>query len=154
MSNLVNTALMGPEAMTVLRTVEDRLATYVDTMAPGKPINSQDGAFQQRQLWQGVINFLLNQSAPIFLAGWDIFLKVVDENRQGCFSPAYIHRFREETNLGVIDRRNYERLIHLAYVTSSAGARKLSLKQIDMRHVLASLPKEDQRQKLVAFYEI
>lgn len=154
MSNLINNALLAPGAQTVLKTVEDRLALYVETMAPGKPVNSQEGAFQQKQLWSGIIVLLFTQPTPVFMAGWDIFLKVVDENRAGCFSPAYIHRFREETNLGVADRRNYERLLTLAYATSSPKLRVLGLKQIDMRHVLAGLAKEDMRQKLIAFYQL
>lgn len=154
MSNTYDTSLLPPAAQTHLKAVEDRLAEYVLKMAPGRPITEKDGAFQQRQLWHGVMNFLLKQETPVFLAGWSIFLDVVAEHRKDCFSPGYIHRFRESTQLTLEERRNFERLIHLAVMTSDPKARTLALKQIDMHQILARLPSEDMRQKIIAFYQL
>lgn len=147
-------SLLPPEAQLVLKSVDDRLTEYVTKMAPGVRITSNDGGFQQRQLWQGVIQTLLKQRADVFLVGWAHFLKVVAENRAGVFSPAYMNRFREELTLTVTERRNFERMLHLAYVTAEQRTRVLSMKQLDMHQILSGLPSEDQRQKVTAFYEL
>lgn len=152
MSNLFPSPLLAPEHQTLLKAVQDRLTEYVSKMSPGQRITATDGAFQQRQLWQGVINTLLQQPPPVFIDGWTYFLTVVHQNRQGCFSPAYMNRFREELRLTTDDRRNFERLLHLAYVTADASSRALSLRQIDMNQILVRLPNELMRQKIVAFY--
>lgn len=154
MSNHISNALLPPEAQIHLRAVEDRLKTYVETMAPGRVLSAQDGAFQQTQLWQGVINFLLQQPAEVFMAGWAHLLEVINENRGACFSPAYINRFRENVRMTLPERRNFERLMHLAMQTSDRRSRALALRQIDMNVILAGLPSESQRQKLVGFYQL
>lgn len=153
MSN-ANPLLFPPEYQIQLQSAQDRLDEYVIKMAPGRPISSADGAFQQRQLWQGVILQLLRLPAPVFLVGWRDFLKFVNQHRKGAFSPMYIHRFREETQLGINDRRNFERLLHLAYVTADASVRALSLKQLDMNQIMSLLPSEDMRQKFIEFYDL
>ena len=154
MSNPFTNAMLPPEAQTLLSAVKDRLAEYVDKMAPARPISKGDGAFQQTQLWRGVIKFLLGLEDQTFQVGWAYFLSVVLEHRNGCFGPAYVNRFREGLQLTIEERRNYERLLHLAYVTADPTARVLSMKQIDMNQILARLPSETLRQKLIAFYRL
>lgn len=149
-----NPILFPPEFQIQLQAAQDRLDEYVIKMAPGRPISSADGAFQQRQLWQGVILQLLKQPGPVFLRGWTDFLNFVHQHRAGAFSPAYIHRFREETQLGINDRRNFERLLHLAYVSADPKVRSLAMKQVDMNMILSQLPTEDMRQKFVEFYSL
>lgn len=154
MSDTHSSSLLPPEAQLTLKTVEDRLNDYIEKMAPGRPTTSEEGAFQQKQLWQGVISFLLQQPAPIFIEGWKLFLKKVHENRSGAFSPMYVNRFREEIKLSIQDRRNNERLLHLAYTTCDARSRALMMRQIDMNQILSALPTEDMRQKIIAFYQL
>jgi hypothetical protein len=149
-----SSALLPPDVQILLQTMEDRLNNYIEAMSPGVRITNVDGSFQQRQLWIGVIKFLLEQPPQIFIAGWGLFLKKVLEHRQGCFSPMYINRFREELKLPLEERRNYERMIHLAYTTCDTRSRVLSMKQIDMNQILSMLPREDQRQKIIAFYQL
>jgi len=153
MSNF-NSALLPPEAQILLQTVQDRLNQYIEKMSPGVRITETDGAFQQQQLWNGVIYFLLQQPPQIFVAGWTLFLQKVLEHRTGCFSPMYINRFRENLKLPLDQRRNYERMVHLAYTTCDPKARTLSMKQIDMHQILSMLPREDMRQKIIAFYSL
>lgn len=154
MSTSFDIAMMSPDGQLALQALKDRLDEYVTKMAPGRPISSDDGAFQQRQLWHGVVNHLLKQTPQVFLVGWAEFLKVVLENRKGCFSPQYLHRFQDSVKLTMVERRNLQRLLHLAYVTCDPSARRLSLKQVDLNHILSTLSDEGQRQKLIAFYEI
>ena len=154
MSNPFTNAMLPPEAQTLLRAVQDRLAEYVLKMAPARPISQADGSFQQTQLWRGVINFLLNLDDQTFQVGWAYFLSVVLEHRNGCFGPGYVNRFREGMQLTIEERRNFERLIHLAYVTADPRTRVLSMKQLNMNQILARLPTETLRQKLIAFYSL
>lgn len=154
MSNAFQTSLLPPEGQLAIQSVKDRLAEYVEKMAPGRPISTQDGAFQQRQLWQGVICHLLKQPAQVFIIGWAEFLKVVNENRKGCFSAGYINRFQDDLRLNMSERRNLQRLLHLAYVTADGGTRRLAMKQVDIHQILAGLTDEAQRQKVIAFYEL
>lgn len=154
MSNTFSTSLLPPEAQVLLKSVEDRLQEYISKMSPGMIISNADGALQQKLLWQGVLNFLLQQPPQIFLQGWTIFLKSVQDNRTGAFSPAYVNRFREDLKMTLVDRRNFERLIHLAYTTCDPRTRALTMKQIDMNQILAMLPNENMRQKIIAFYQL
>lgn len=149
-----SSALLPPDAQILLQTVEDRLKTYIEHMSPGVRITNTDGSFQQRQLWTGVIKFLLDQPPQVFIAGWSMFLAKVLEHRKGCFSPMYINRFREELKLPLDERRNYERMVHLAYTTCDPRSRVLSMKQIDMNQILSMLPNEAQRQKIIAYYSL
>lgn len=152
MSNEFPSSLLPPQFQTMLKGVQDRLEEYVSKMSPGQKISSGDGAFQQRQLWQGVIYALLQQPPNVFIEGWSYFLSVVNAHRKGCFSPAYMNRFREDTRMTIEDRKNFERLLHLAYTTCDPSSRQLALRQIDMNQILARLPTEDMRQKIIAFY--
>ena len=154
MSQTFNTSILSPESQILLKTVQDRLNAYIETMAPGKAISAVDGAFQQTQLWQGVIKFLLQQPPEVFMVGWAVFLDSVAAHRTGAFSPAYINRFREDLKLTLIERRNFERMVHLAYVTAEKRTRTLALKQVDINVILAGLPSEEQRQKVLGFYQL
>lgn len=154
MSQNFNTALLPPAAQILLQGVKDRLDTYVEKMSPGKTISTADGAFQQTQLWQGVIKTLLQQPPDIFMIGWGLVLDMFHEHRTGAFSAAYINRFREEIKLTSSERRNFERLVHLAYVTAEKRTRALALKQLDINVILAGLPSEEQRQKVLGFYQL
>ncbi len=154
MSNSPNVNLFPPDVQIMLTAAKDRLKEYAEKMAPGQRISTADGAYQQRQLWQGVILALLKLPPAAFLVGWKDFLDFVNEHRKGAFSPAYIHRFREETQLTITERRNFERLLHLAYISSEPRTRPLAMKQVDMHQILSLLPTEDMRQKFVEFYSL
>jgi hypothetical protein len=154
MSNPFSNAMLSSEAQTLLKAVQDRLEIYVEKMAPAKTLSQAEGNFQQTQLWRGVIQFLFNQDTETFVVGWGYFLSVVLQHRDACFSPAYINRFRESVQISIEDRRNLERLLHLAYVTADPSSRVLSMKQINMNQILARLPSETMRQKLLEFYRL
>lgn len=153
MSNPLATALLPPASQTLLAGVQDRLTEYVEKMAVARPISASDGAFQQSQLWRGVINQLLQQSPEVFNIGWAYFLSVVLTHREGCFSPAYFNRFRDNLKLTIDERRSFERLLHLAYITADPLSRQLALKQVDFNQILARLSNENQRQLLIGFYQ-
>lgn len=154
MSTPFQTSMLPPEGQLAIQSVKDRLTEYVEKMAPGRPISNADGAFQQRQLWQGVILHLLRQPAQVFVVGWAELLRVVNENRKGCFSPQYVNRFQEDLRLTMAERRSLQRLVHLAFVTADGGSRRLALKQVDLHQILSGLEDEDQRQKVISFYEL
>lgn len=154
MSTQFDNALLPPATQTIIATVKDRLKQYVEVMAPAKPVSTADGTFQQTQLWRGVVNYLLQQETSVFVVGWGVFLQVVREHRDGCFNAAHLHRFREHLLLAKEDRLNFERLLHLAQVTADPGARVLAMKQIDLNRILAGLPSEQMRQKILEFYRL
>ncbi|QVD49160.1 permease of the drug/metabolite transporter (DMT) superfamily [Xanthomonas phage vB_XciM_LucasX] len=154
MSNPISEALLPDETKAMLANVRERVVNYVSKMAPGVAISDADGATQQKLLWTGVLMYVMNLPATQFEYGWGEFLKLVQEHRKGAFSLAYVNRFQANLLLTLPERRNFQRLMHLAEKTCDPKARPLGLKQIDMRLILAGLPSEPVRQKFIAFYQI
>lgn len=154
MSNPIDEPLL-PDAIKIsLELVRQRLAEYAEVMGAGKPISEETIRLQQRNLWNGVIRTILEIDPAHFDRFWAIFLDSVNQNRKGCYAPERISRGVFEMPVPPQDRRNFQRLLHLAYMTADPRGRALALKQVNMERVLSGLNSEAQRQKLIGFYRL
>lgn len=132
--------------------IEDRLKNYISAMAPGKTISNVEIIKQQRVLWTGVFKQVLSISPQHFAEAWAAILALVAQNTNGCFGMAYRNRLVDEAISDRSERRQFDRLLHLACVTADIPTRSLALKQVDLGLILASLPDERQRQMFLEFY--
>jgi len=136
----------------IIAVIEDRLKGYIVTMTPGKTVSETEILKQQRVLWTGVFKAVLSISPQHFGEAWALVLRYVNAESKGCFDMAYRNRMVNEAIVDRNERRQFERLMHLACVTADPKARSLSLKQIDLGLVLATLNDERQRQLFMEFY--
>jgi hypothetical protein len=133
-----------------LNSLQERLDNYLTNMAKSRAIDPADGAIQQIQLWR-TLQWVMGRDGAEFTALWGRLLKVVNDNRQGVFSEAYVNRFTDQFRPSS-DRRNFERTLHLLLTTCDPTTRQYSLKQLDMRQLLAGIVDNNVVQRIVGFY--
>lgn len=129
---------------------DDQLQRYLKGMRPGSPIGARDGAKLQQVLYR-TIQLTLNQEGSDFAGFYGDLLKTVKEHRDGAFHERYAFRFMDHVQLTPVERRNFERLLHLMITTCDPTTRKQALKQVDMTAAISGLS-QDVQQKLQEYY--
>lgn len=134
--------------------LQERLARYIETMAPGKPVDEELGGQMQMSLWS-TIKFVLDKSGSEFVSLYSELLRIVHEHRKGVFSPRYVFRFAGSTRLNQNERRNFERMMNLIMATCDPSSRMIALRQINMHTTLSGFAHEPKKQQRIAgFYSI
>lgn len=146
-------ATLSDQAQVNVQAHMQRLEEYVKVMAPGRPTSTVEGAAAQRTLWHA-LKLMLTRDGNEFVHHYSETLRVIHENRNGCFHARYVFRFLDSVNLTPSDRNNFERLLNLMIRTCDPATRQLAMRQVDLRTSLSGLSDERQRQKVVAYYAL
>lgn len=136
-----------------LASLKDRLDQYLAVMGPGRSPSEAAGRQQQLSLWRS-IQLVLRQEGTAFTESMNYLLEFIHANRSGAFSERLLFRFIPELNLGRDDRVTFERLLSTFIDTADASARAHTIKQIDLKKVLAKLNDARVEQRLLDFYRI
>lgn len=145
-------ATLSQQAQINVQAHLQRLQDYVEKMAPKRPISTVEGAGMQRMLWQS-IKQMLQRDGNEFIHHYSETLRIINENRNGCFHPRYLFRFLQEVNMPANDRSNFERVLNLMLRTCDPATRSITMRQVDMRSSLAGLD-DRQREKVAAYYAL
>lgn len=138
-TNVMAAALRPSADQVILQTISENLETYVTTMKPATPVDSAKGGEMQRLLHR-TIRQCTKLTGSSFALCWTHFLKVVHENRQGCFAERYVYRYMDSVPLSQVELRSFQRMLHLALATCNPATRMLAVRQIDLGLVVVDLP--------------
>ena len=153
LSAMETLAALPPAARINFETHQQRLQDYIDKMAPGKPVSTQDGIAAQMGLWN-LIKLMLTRESNEFVLHYGYLLNTIREHRRGVFSERHLYRFFEHLKMSAEDRTNFTRLLNLMVTTCDPSMRQLAMRQVDLRTALSGLRSESQRQRVAAFYEL
>ena len=130
------------------------LEEYARAMAPGMPIDTEEGAAYQKRLYRTILG-VLKQEGPEFVSQYSMLLNFVHANSDttGAFYRHYPNRFQEMVQLDKTERLVFQRLIRLITLTANPATRLLNLKQISLPVLTAGL-RSDQADRVIAFYTI
>ncbi len=133
------------------QSLADRLAEYANVMAPPKPVASPAGVQAQTGLWR-TIQFVLRTKDAEFIALYSQRLAFVLEHRKKLFHELYVFRFFDELKLPRVERKAFERMVHLMITTCDPRTRQFSLKQVNLPGILDAMPDHLAAQRLQGFY--
>lgn len=146
----INTAGTPPQKALVRK-----LQEYMTAMAPGTPMNAQNGSKWQQNLWILIKGVIDNTDNLEFRKQWFILLSFFNEyggNRQ-VFSGRYVFRFADQWTRSPDDLAAMQRLINVMHLTAKVEDRAQGLKQVDLDRSLATGFTPIARQNLISFYK-
>lgn len=112
------------------KSISAELATYVDIMAPRKPLQDTTVVQQQRNLFRQ-INIALD-SGDEFSDLWNVLLMYFREyGKSGALSPAYLNRGLNHLKMEALSDR-FARITDLLSQTADPATRPIRLKAIDL----------------------
>ena len=135
------------------RSLITALEQYVDVLAPGKPIEGDQGARIQYGFWKTISNVLENAPADEFKLLWNILLGFFNAHKDGALHERYVFRFSEFWSQSEAELTAFQRLINLIKLTANPSTRAQSLKQVDLQRTLAEGLSETARQRVLMFYQ-
>jgi hypothetical protein len=140
------------EGTAVQKQVVQRLEAYVESMAPGKPVEPSTGAALQYELWS-VIEFIFD-AAPReeFTMLWNLLLAYFREHEKGVFGARYVNRFSESWKNSSMKLTGFQRILNLLSVTARPENRAEGLKSVDINSTLTNGITPEGRARILGFY--
>ena len=129
------------------------LDTYVERMAPGKPMDAETGAKHQHALWKAVQNVIESSPDGEFKRLWSILLAYAEEHKNGVFGDRYLFRFADQWHQSESELTAFQRAMNLVRLTSNPRARAKGLKQVDLQRSLEETFTEQGRARVLGFYQ-
>lgn len=129
------------------------LETYVEKMAPGRPMNSTEGAQHQYTLWMALFNVIHNAPSSQFKSLWNIVLAFFKKHEKGALGECYYNRFSEMWKYDLRQLAAYQRLVNLISLTADPETRAVGLRQVNLDVTLSEGFSEDGRNRLIMFYK-
>ena len=134
------------------RALINSLEMYIERMAPGMPVDNDQGARNQYMLWKTIVNISTNAPINEFKSLWSLLLAYFKEFETGVFHERYIFRFSEFWVQPDAELHGLQRVLNLIKLTCNPATREQGMKQVDLHRTLADGFSEDARSRIVNFY--
>lgn len=128
------------------------LETYIERMAPLKPISPEEGARAQYSLWKALSTLLENGPDNEFKKLWELILKYFDNYKDGVFGDRYIYRFSQNWTWAKTENEAYIRLLNLIKVSANPITRSMALRQVNLDATMQVGFSEMAKNRLISFY--
>lgn len=128
-----------------------RVFTYLERMAPNRPITNADGAKEQVALYK-VIQNIINRQEEHFTPLFSALLAIFKAESNGVLSDYNRLRFRESMVLGEGDRKAFVNLTHLLFVTADPKSRGNIVKMVNLDRTLENGLTAAGRDRVLNFY--
>lgn len=128
------------------------LEKYEDKMKPGIPMQADNGARHQYDLWRAIYASVVNSDNESFNGLWNIILMFFAEYEKSSFNISYVFRFAHAWIWGDEEIDTYHKTLNLIRLTAKPSERAMGLKSVDMSRALVGLWPEEARQRINSFY--
>ena len=126
---------------------------YASIMPPNAKIKSVQAGLEQMVLWTAIRTMFREvQSQTACHAEWNVFLGIVQANRETCFSENWVLCFPANWTLGTNEYKTFRAALHLAMKTCNPVTRSTEIKSISMNTLMQSGFTANEQNKIVAFY--
>jgi len=125
---------------------------YVDKMDPKVIKNEEESIRRQVGLYKA-LTMTINRNDQDFNKTWSAILKIVNDNLNGVFHDSKVFQYMHNTTLSAEKRKTFQRLLYLLKATAPVQGRKLVLRQIDFKKVLAFDITGVGRQRVLNYYQ-
>lgn len=130
----------------------NRVYTYLDRMAPGRPVSTDAGAKEQVALYKSIQN-IVNRQEIHFTALFTSLLAIFKAEFKGALGDRYRLRFMESVVLGEGDRKAFNYLTHLLCVAADPVSRKQALKSINFDRALSNGVTPAGRDRILGYFD-
>lgn len=130
----------------------NRIQTYLDRMAPKRPIDSKAGSVEQVALYRAVQNIINRQEeffTPLFSAVLFLFKTY---GRDGALSDRYRMRFMDNIALPVGDRKAFANITQMLHILADPKSRNLAMKQVSMERALENGLTAEGRDRVLNYF--
>jgi hypothetical protein len=141
----------GAEFGAIGRRVLDILRTYIEQMAPRRPVTDAKIVEQQRLLFEAMTK-AINDSGDDFEKLLKTVFAIFEEHKNGVFHETRVFRGTENLPMSYEDRTAFLRLLNLFKLVANPQSRKLNLKQVDLHASLQYGVTELGRNRLMSFF--
>lgn len=141
------------EGFTPVYKVQLDLAGYAEAMDNKKSIVPEEGGKWQYSLFNTLKSVLNAKTQDDFNKEWNTALVFFHQNKEGVFNENWMFRFGEYWPGSQTEFTLFRRIVYMMIQTANPKTRKAELKSINMGLVVEGL-KEDQKTKLLNFYEV
>lgn len=130
-----------------------RVFTYLERMAPTRPISNTDGAKEQVALYKAIQN-IVNRQEVYFTQLFTALLAIFKAELKGALGDRYRLRFMESVVMGEGDRKGFNYLTHLLCVGADPVSRSLALKSINYDRALSNGVTPAGRDRVLAYFDV
>lgn len=135
------------------KSVMASLDAYREKMAPGIPVNPDDGARQQYNLWKLFETVVESAPEQEFKKLWSVMLAYINGNISGVFNDRYVYRFADQWVWGLGELNAFQRLLNLAITTSNPATRQIDIRRVSVAKTLAEGFSEKAKERLNNYYQ-
>lgn len=144
--------MVDKEGSKAQKSLVANLERYMEKMKPGMPVNNDEGARNQYQLWRTIQSVIENSSPEEFNKLWYIVLVYFKNFRTGALGERYVFRFSEYWIQSEEDLATFQRILNLIILTADPSTREKNLKQVSLPRTLEKGLTDFGRQRLLSFY--
>ncbi|BAW19238.1 hypothetical protein [Ralstonia phage RP31] len=112
-----------------------RILTYLERMAPKRPVDVKSGVTEQVALYKAIQN-IINRQGDYFTQLFSALLFIFKSEARGALSDRYRCRFMDNITLAVGDRKAFVNLTQMLAILADPKSRELAMKQVHMERAL------------------
>lgn len=139
------------ELSPIATAMAESLNQYVAEMSPGKPVTEARGAANQAKLFSFMGN-MLNLEGKELSNMSDIFRKVIQENRGGCFKERYVFRFMDQVKLTAKQRKCFEVTMNLYLQAADTKSKQPLAERVDISQTALTWDTGERQQRLLELF--
>lgn len=128
-----------------------RIQTYVERMEPNRPITVPAGAKEQVALYRAIQN-IINRQDKYFTQLFTAALAIFKAEMKGALGDKYRLRFLESVELSVGDRKAFQYITHLMFVTADPKSRAMAISTVNIAKALENGLTAEGRDRVLKYY--
>lgn len=114
-----------------------RVLTYLERMAPNRPIDTKQGCAEQIALYRAIQN-IINRQETYFTQLFSALLFIFKSEAKGALGDRYRMRFMDNIQLAAGDRKAFAHLTQAFSILADPQSRDLAIRQVNMEMMLAN----------------
>lgn len=130
-----------------------RVQTYIERMAPKRPVDSKVGVGEQVALYRAIQNIVNRQEQYFTQLFSGLLFLFKAEGKDGALSDRYRMRFMDNITLHVGDRKAFANITQLLHIVADPKSRKLALTQVNLERALENGLTAEGRKRVLDYLE-
>lgn len=131
-----------------------RIQTYLERMAPNRPIDAKTICAEQVALYRSIQN-IINRQEEYFTQLFSALLYLFNvEGKTGALSDRYRMRGMDNIALHVGDRKAFANITQMLHILADAKSRDLAMGQINMEKALENGLTADGKKRVLSYFGV
>lgn len=135
----------------IIKKIREDIQFYINSMRPGRSHYNTEGPSIQIKFYKTILS-ILRLEGRNFMVLFEELLGVVHQYRTTIFDERHAYRYFELMNLTTVERKNFERILHLLLTTCDPKTRNKAVKYVDLDQTLEGFKDSNLHQRVIDFY--